>query len=567
MKLAPIFFAMLPAVAVFASQAEVYQVVELGTVEGYKSSFSAGINNSNQTVGNVSSQFNYPVDLTAINYESALFTGNLTAAEIEEIKKGNVNAKALLYLTAYLKGSVADFSVQRFADAFSVRFDSRQLLKLRETKTPQTNYEYMVDINDAGTILGYASAPFAKQAFTPAATEATPNPVTQQLWVPQNGFMLGVVLHNGSRYTLPPLYTSFGGGISIPRAISNSGKIVGTASVSMDAAVETLINTSCSGDIDPKALCYYKAIGSVSAAPYRITGVSWQLNTDGVPGVATELGFFGDKKSGLAHTKTDYPAVIYTSAPSDVNDAGIAVGVSVYTNSDDIRYNPFNFRDEVFTVNQAAVFQGSELTMITDVKEWESSRAFSINNKNVIVGAARKLWYQGPDRFFIYDLNTQKLSFPTDLFGTATTIPAAINDNNQVVGTSETFTEGSSIRRSIAFWYDMSTGSFKDLNTLLPCNSGYTLVSAQDINDKNVIVATAIKKVDQRDNKGEVIKDSAGNALQEEVAMAVQLLPVANGTPSTCSSAADEGYKRKGGSIGFGWLVLLMLPLVRRRLV
>ena len=95
MKLAPIFFAMLPAITVFASQAEVYQVAELGLVEGYKSSFSAGINNNNQTVGTVSSQFNFPIDLTTINYESLLIVGSLSAAEIEEIKKGNVNAKAL----------------------------------------------------------------------------------------------------------------------------------------------------------------------------------------------------------------------------------------------------------------------------------------------------------------------------------------------------------------------------------------------------------------------------------------------------------------------------------------
>jgi len=564
MKLAPIFFAMLPALTVFASQAEVYQVAELGLVEGYKSSFSAGINNNNQTVGTASNQFNFPVDLTAVNYEAAIITANLTAAEIEEVKKGNVNAKALAVLVGYLKSSAADFTVQRFSDAFPMRYDLRQQVKLRETQPAQTNYEYFVDISDDGTMLGYASAPFVKQAFTPTATETTPNPVTQQLWVPQDGFMQSLVLSNGSRQVLNPLYTNYGGGISLARAMSNSGIVVGTGSVSLDPAIATLLDTSCTGAAEPKALCYYKAIGNVTSAPYRVTGLIWRLDANGVPGPATELGYLGDKKTGKPHTRTDYSAINYTSAPSDVNDAGIAVGVSVYTDSDDIRYNPFTYMDGIFSVNQATVFQGSELTMITDVKEWESSRAFSINNKNIIVGAARKLWYQGPDRFFVYDLNTQKLSFPTDLFGTATTVPAAINENNQVVGTTEAFSDGSSIRRSVAFWYDMSTNSFKDLNTLLPCNSGYTLVSAQDINDKNVIVATATKKVEQRDVKGEIIKDSAGNAVMEEVAMAVQLTPVANGTPDTCTTEVDEGYERKGGS--FGWLTLLLLPLLRRRL-
>jgi hypothetical protein len=564
MKLAPIFFAMLPALTVFASQAEVYQVAELGLVEGYKSSFSAGINNNNQSVGTASNKFNFPVDLAAVNYESTFITTNLTAAEIEEIKKGNVNAKALAVLVGYLRSSAADFSVQRFSDAFPMRYDLRQQIKLRETKASQTNYEYFVDISDDGTMLGYASAPFVKQAFTPAATETTPNPVTQQLWVPQDGFMQSMVLNNGSRALLQPLYVNYGGGISLARAISNSGIVVGVGSVSLDPAIATVIDTSCTGATEPKAICYYKAIGNVNTAPYRVTGLIWRLNANGVPGTATELGYLGDKKSGKPHTRTDYSAITYTSAPVDVNDAGIAVGASTYSDSDIIRYNPFTFTDGIFSVNQATVFQGSELTMITNVNEWESSRANSINNKNIIVGAARKLWYQGPDRFFIYDLNTQKLSFPTDLFGTATTIPAAINDNNQVVGTTEAFSAGSSIRRNVAFWYDMTTNSFKDLNSLLPCNSGYTLIAAQDINDKNVIVATAIKKVDQRDVKGEVIKDSAGNAIQEEIAVAVQLTPVPNGTPDTCTTEADAGYKRQGGS--FGWLTLLLLPLLRRRL-
>jgi hypothetical protein len=563
MKLAPIFFAMLPALTVFASQAEVYQVAELGVIEGYKSSFSAGLNNNNQTVGTVSNQYNYPIDLAAINYSASVIVANLSAAEIEEVKKGNVNAKALAVLVTYLKGSTNDYTVQRFADAFGMRFDTRQLVQFRETKTPSTNYEYMVDINDDGTILGYASAPFTKQSFTPAATTAVPTPVAQQLWVPENGFVLGMVLNNGNRRSLQPLYTNYGGGISIPRAISQTGHIVGSGSVSLDQTVADQINTTCNGAAEPKAICYYKAIGSVSNTQYRINGLRWKLDNNGVPGVATELGFLGNKKTGVAHTRTDYPAVNYTSSPVKVNNAGVVVGSSVYTDSDDIRYNPFIGRDEVFTVSQATVWQGAELSMITDVKEWESSRAMAINDKSYIVGAARKDWTKGAERFFIYDMVSKKLTFPNDLFGTATTIPVAINNNNQVVGTTETFTEGSSNKRNVGFWYDIATDSFKDLNKLLPCNSGYTITAAIDINDKNVIVATATKKVDQRDSKGEIVKDSAGNPVKEEIAIAVQLNPVPNGTPDACTTEADAGYKRQGSSLGFWWLMLL--PFIYRR--
>ena len=93
MKLTPIFFAMLPALAVFASQAEVYQVAEIGIADSYKSSFAAGINNNNQTVGTASNQYNFPVDLAAVNYASTIITSNLTAAEIEEVKKDEQSVK------------------------------------------------------------------------------------------------------------------------------------------------------------------------------------------------------------------------------------------------------------------------------------------------------------------------------------------------------------------------------------------------------------------------------------------------------------------------------------------
>ena len=87
MKFSPLFVAMLPAVVAFTGQAATYQVVELGPVDGYKSSFSAAINNSNQSVGTITGQFNYPVDLTYIDFTSTGITSYLTAAEIEEVKK------------------------------------------------------------------------------------------------------------------------------------------------------------------------------------------------------------------------------------------------------------------------------------------------------------------------------------------------------------------------------------------------------------------------------------------------------------------------------------------------
>lgn len=573
MKLTPIFFAMLPALSVFATQAEVYQVVELGPVDGYKSSFSSAINNSNQAVGTITGQFNFPVDLTYVDFTNSTITSALTAAEIEEVKKGNINDKAQTVLLNYLQASASDYKVQRFSDAFASRLDNKQLLKLRETAPVHTNYEYLTDINDLGQIAGYASAPFSVQSFTPAPTEATPNPAAQRLWVPQAGYVLGTVMTNGVTETLPPLYTNYGGGFSVARAISNNGKVVGYGSVSMTDATISAITTACVGKTEPVALCYHSIVSSPQSMAYINNGLVWQLDANGKPAAPVQLGYLGDKNTGLAHTRTDYPAVQYTSIPNEVNDAGLIVGSSIYTDSTDIRFSPFSFRDEIYTVTQATVFSGSEVKPLLDAKEWEFSNAVDVNNKNIIVGVAQQKWYtyaqsRTAQKLFVYDYNSKTVSFPNALFATANTIPEALNDNNLVVGTTEAYTEQSSSRRNVAFLYDISTDKFTNLNTMLKCDAGYTLVSAMDINEKNVILATAVKAVDKKDSQGNVVKDSAGNVVREEVAVAVQLNPVAGGTIDNCSPAEDAGYERKGGSTGMVALSLLALAgLLRRRVL
>ncbi len=170
MKFSPLFVAMLPAVVAFTGQAATYQIVELGPIDGYKSSFTAALNNNNQVVGNLSNRFNYPVDVSAVDLTSTYITGYLSTAEIEEIKKGNVNAKALAVLTAYLQAASSLYSTQRYAATYPARLDTKQLVRVRETAAVQTNNEYLLGINDLNQMVGYGSAPFTKQSFTPAAT-------------------------------------------------------------------------------------------------------------------------------------------------------------------------------------------------------------------------------------------------------------------------------------------------------------------------------------------------------------------------------------------------------------
>ncbi len=564
MKFTPMFVALLPALTVFASQAATYQVVELGPLSTHKSTFSQAINNNNQSIGNASDLYNYPVDLDEINFDAPIITNGLTAVEIEETKKGNVSAKALAVLLQYLTEQSKNYTVQRYARTFPVRLDTKQMVRIRETATVQTNNEYLIDINDLNYTVGHATAPFVQQRFTPAATPSQPNPVEQNLWVPQKSHLKAILTTDKGSFTLEPYYNDVGGGFAITRGLNNTGTIIGFGSTAMTAETEATIKANCDGGQTPENLCYYQ---TSLADPYESNGMVWQLDSFGKPGVARVLKVFGDRYTGLPHTLNQYTKITYTSTPNDLNDAGLIVGHSTWSDSTDIRFSGNTGRDEVYSAIHAAIFDGDEIKHFIDDKEWLGSSATSINNKGLVVGYANKVINSAiRSKFFIYDYNTDRLTFPADLFETATTTPKKINDNNKIVGTTEAFTPGTSARSNVGFVYDLPSNTFKDLNSLLQCNSGYTIVSADDINEKNVILATAVKQIEKRDVKGELVLDSAGNVIKEPVAISVQLNPIANGTIDNCSTELSQGYERKGGAFQFGWLSLLvMLGVYRRR--
>ncbi len=560
MKFTPLFVAIGAAFTAIATQAATYQVVELAPVDGYKNSFASAINNNNQIVGNLTTRFNFPIDITGVDFTNTSITGSLTAAEIEEVKKVNINAKALTVLLFYMQTFQTEFKLQRVPNVYSSRLDTKELFNLRETATLKTNDEYLVDVTDRGEFLGYGSATFIKKPFTPAPTETTPNPVEQQLWTPVAGSNLGVIASERGKITLPPGYTEYGGGLSIPRAMNNNGRVIGVASMGMSDANIQSIKTSCTGKILPVEICYY-----TSASLYETKPVYWQLDGAGKPAAPVALGFAGDKGTGKPHTKTDYPAISYGSVLNDVNDRGLIVGLSTYSNSDEIVsvYNQYtlSWQDVISSGNHAAIFDGNEVKSFIDIKRWISSEAKSVNNKDLVVGYASEVVNgNAAPRFFVYDYATQKLTFPTTLFSSANTVPEAVNDNGLVVGTSQNYIAGFAKPRQVGFLFDNVKGTFQDLNKLVACNTPYNIVQAVDINEKNVIIANAVKEVDKRDSKGNVIKDAAGNPEKEEIPVAVQLIPIPNGSIDDCAAAPDATYERKGAATG--WFSLLLLPLL-----
>ncbi|WP_127022788.1 DUF3466 family protein [Rheinheimera mangrovi] len=542
MRLSPVVLAILTGLAASSAYAAVYQVQELPEVSTVRSQFGAAINDNGDVVGNGSFIYNFPVDISAINFEDASLVAALSAETIEQIKLGNVTASSLSVLLNYLGNNSTNYRIQRYSDVQALNLSTGAQVRVREQAAVPTNREYVYDINNSGNAIAVATTPFTLQSFTPAATEAVPSPETVNVWVPEQGYIKSYVVSGNSVIPLPIPFEELGGGFATASKISESNYIAGSGSVSMLDTNKTVIETACKGESTPVNLCYH----GYGTSSYVERALVWKMNDSGQISAAVQYGFLGPVVEGT----TD---ATYLSRATSVNDSGIAVGYSSYTNEE----------RQIFT-NHATVFDQSEVSAVIDPLEWDGSVANDINNENIIVGTATKrINGISRGRMFIFDYNTKTAVYPNGFFSSSGTVPAAINENNMIVGSAEVIPSDSTTRRQVAFLYDMATESFTDLNTLLPCGANFNLVEAKDINNNNEIIANAIYSLEQRDAKGDVVKDSAGNPVMENVTRPVKLIPVPNGTIENCNVPEEITYERKGGSSS--WYSLLLLPLLMLR--
>jgi len=114
------------------------------------------------------------------------------------------------------------------------------------------------------------------------------------------------------------------------------------------------------------------------------------------------------------------------------------------------------------------------------------SWAFDINEADKVVGSA-SLSGDSENHAFLYDASATPRMRDLGTLGGSHSMAFGINDSEQVVGSAATSDD--SIH---AFLY--SGGKMRDLNSLIPANSGWELVSAEAINDKGHIVGYGANK-------------------------------------------------------------------------
>jgi hypothetical protein len=168
-------------------------------------------------------------------------------------------------------------------------------------------------------------------------------------------------------------------------------------------------------------------------------------------------------------------------------------------------------------------------------------------------------------KFFVYDMVLDEITFPNDFFLGSSSIALDINNNGLVVGYGEVDAAiVETDRRNEGFLYDIAAEQFFGIRELISCDSPYTIVQANSINDKNEIAATALYQGSARDSRGELILDSAGSEIQVDLVTAVKLELIPGGEIDNCNEVVD-GINRERQGASISWMLGLGLILLSWR--
>ena len=538
------------------SQAARYRVVELPVTDEGQSSFPSTIGEDGNITVNVSGAFNVPIDLDLLDFDSDALINALT--DIESARTGNFNSADYEILLALIRSADGTQSSQQIANTVSYLVSENETsyipgfdqLSDQNNKFTFNSSTVVRDINDSGFSVGTGEGYYSKLNYTF-----------------EGGQNVNFVLHEfgtrafvslGNTVVGLPAPETMAGGVSEAYAINESNQVIGYGStLIISDTLETSL-TDCEddelrGDI-PFESCINSTISSftASAASFaQLRGLIWQLDEQG--------NLLETKQLGILFEPDADDIANYSSQALAINDNGIAVGVS---------NGQYTENDVTVARNFAVIFDQDEIINITPEPDSNVARssntissAADINNDNLVVGYQVKS-VNGTNRrkFFVYDMLLEEITFPSDFFLGSSSNALDINNNGMVVGYGEVDASITG-RRNEGFLYDIAAEQFYGIRELISCDSPYTIVQANSINDQNEIAATARYQGTARDSRGEVLLDSAGVEIQVDLVTAVKLELIPGGEIESCDPIVDKiNRERQGASVvwmlGFG-LVLL----------
>jgi hypothetical protein len=556
-KLSRLAFSSLLMAGVYCSglaTAATYEVVPVSTNDLAINVFARALDNQNNAVVLAQDAYNPPLDYSLIDFTNTTLLSNLTDATAAEA--GNPNADDYNYLvnlvrltsTENVSSSQQISLYQSFVNdgLNNTRVTAFDIENLETNGLSFSNDIIVNDILNANTLVGSAEAPYITRQYTNEAGDVL-NYVTNEF------VRRGFISLNGNTVELPPQATNLGG-VSQAYSVNQNLQVAGSSSVRASAgfleAVESCDDDEERGD---QALdtCYQilKNGGLVTAAMDRRATI-WQLDAQGqiISTTTFPLPFTPE-----AVSETNPDTAFFNSAYA-INDAGIAVGET----------HTFFF-DRELKVSSAALYQNNETIEFIDKEDYFPSTALDINNNNIVIGTGTTQ-VNGTNRtkFYTYNVDTEELIFPEDFFPGSASVARDINNNNMVVGEGEVEFANQGTRRKNAFLYDMNTQTFTDLNDLVACDSPYSIVGANSINDDNIILANALVNEQARNPNGDLVVDSDGEPIMIDRVIAVRLNPIPNGVIEDCSSENNDSInnERQGASISLfsgGLLISVLL--------
>jgi hypothetical protein len=552
------------------SQAAKYRVVELPVIAEGKASFPTAINEDGKITVNVSSAYNIPIDLDLLDFESETLINGLT--DVASASNGDFNPVDYEILLASIIAGDGAQSAQQIATTIGFLasdIETNYIPGFDQRSTPDNEFSISTniivrDVNDSAFAVGSGEGFYNKVDYTFENGEDV-------TFVVHEFGTRGFVSLGGETVVGLPAPKTIAGGFSDAFGINESNQVVGYGSTlflsdSLETSISDCEDEELIDDGDPETVdfplrgdvpfesCISSVVSTFTnsvTTNSQLRGLIWQLDGQG--------NLLDTKVLGLLFEPEADDTANYSSQALAINDNGIAVGIS---------NGQYTENDVTVTRNFGVIFDEDEVISLTpdpDSAVARSSNTISsaadINNNNLVVGYQVKV-VNGSNRtkFFVYDMNLSEITFPDDFFLGSSSVALDINNNDLVVGYGEVDASLTG-RRTEGFLYDHEAEQFYGARDLISCDSPYTIVQTNSINDKNEIAATALYQGPERDSRGEVIIDSTGSETIVDLVVAVKLEPIAGGQAENCAALGDDiNRERQGASVSwilaFGLVVL-----------
>ncbi|MBL4629691.1 MAG: DUF3466 family protein [Paraglaciecola sp.] len=538
------------------SQAATYKVVELSVANEGRNSFPSAINEDGNITVNLSSPYNIPIDLDLLDFESAALVNGLS--DVQSASNGNFNDIDYEILLASIRAGDGSQISQQIAKTIGFLASENETnyisafdqLSEKENEFTLSSTTTVKDVNDSGFVVG-SGVGFYNQV------DYSFNNGQDVTFIVHEFATRGFVSIDNKVIGLPAPEV-LAGGYSEAYGINESNQVVGYGTTLFFSDALEIAETNCEdeelrGDV-PYESCISTLVDSFSnsiASYAQVRGLIWQLDGQGNLLDTEELGLlFEPEADDFAN---------YTSQAFAINDNGIAVGIS---------HGQYTENGVTVTRTFGVIFNSDEIINLTPDPDRAVARfsttistAADINNDNLVVGYEIKS-VNGSNRtkFFVYDMNLGEITFPNDFFLGSSSRALSINNNGLVVGYGEVDASLTG-RRTEGFLYDIEAEQFHGIRDLISCDSPYTIVQGNSINDKNEIAATALYKGPAKDSTGEVILDSTGSEVMIDLVAAVKLVPIVGGEIENCDAPIDEiNRERQGASVTwmltFGFMLL-----------